>query len=103
MEEDGLSQSGDLMIENWEIRMRKVFYQIASSIKWLHSKQVCHLDISLENALIDNEDNIKIIDFGLAKYFNDNSSFTMPAKRIGKPRCMSPEVFNIQAFDGCLG
>ena len=71
--------------------MRRVFYQIATSIKWLHTKQVCHLDISLENALIDNNDNIKIIDFGLAKYFN-SSSFIMPAKRIGKPRCMSPEV-----------
>lgn len=103
MEEDGLSQSGDTMIENWEIRMRKVFYQIATSIKWLHSKQVCHLDISLENALIDNNDNIKIIDFGLAKYFNNNNnSFIMPAKRIGKPRCMSPEVFNINTFDGRL-
>ena len=99
MEEDTASISGDLLIENWELRMRKVFYQIATSIKWLHSKQVCHLDISLENALIDNSDNIKIIDFGLAKYFENDSSFKMPAKRIGKPRCMSPEVFNIKLFD----
>jgi len=82
-------------------RMRKVFLQIASAIQWLHSKKVCHLDISLENSLIDGNDNIKIIDFGLAKYFG-NGNFQMPAKRIGKPRCMSPEVFNVQIFDARL-
>ena len=89
------------VIQLWELRMRKVFFQIASAITWLHSKNVCHLDISLENALIDSNDNIKIIDFGLSKYF-ENGQFEMPAKRIGKPRCMSPEIFNIQKFDARL-
>lgn len=85
-------------MQPWELRMRKVFHEIAVSIKWLHLKQVCHLDISLENALIDKHDGIKIIDFGLSKYFA-LSSFAMAAKRMGKPRCMSPEVFNVQRFD----
>eukprot|EP00485_Elphidium_margaritaceum_P008408 CAMPEP_0202692412 /NCGR_PEP_ID=MMETSP1385-20130828/6799_1 /ASSEMBLY_ACC=CAM_ASM_000861 /TAXON_ID=933848 /ORGANISM="Elphidium margaritaceum" /LENGTH=346 /DNA_ID=CAMNT_0049347939 /DNA_START=132 /DNA_END=1172 /DNA_ORIENTATION=+ len=85
-------------VHEWECRMQRVFLDIARSIKWLHSKCVCHLDISLENTLIDQHDQIKVIDFGLAKFFK-TSSFAMPAKRIGKPRCMSPEVFNVQSFD----
>jgi len=84
--------------DQWESRMRRVFYQIGSAIKWLHSHNVCHLDLSLENALIDHQDTLKIIDFGLAQYFG-SGRFAMAPKRVGKPRCMSPEVFMVQPFD----
>ena len=84
--------------KQWEKRMRRVFYQIGTAIKWLHCHNVCHLDLSLENALIDHQDTLKIIDFGLARYFG-NGQFAMAPKRVGKPRCMSPEVFMVRPFD----
>merc|ERR1719499_1456186 len=44
-----------LQQKQWEKRMRGVFYQIGTAIKWLHCHNVCHLDLSLENALIDHQ------------------------------------------------
>lgn len=58
----------ELNINYWENRVRPIFNDVIQSISWMHSKHICHLDISLENALIDkSKDIIKIIDFGLAK------------------------------------
>merc|ERR1719242_1598435 len=84
--------------QQWECRMRSIFYQLGSAVKWLHSHKVCHLDLSLENALIDQQGNLKVIDFGLARYFG-NDCFAMAPKRVGKPRCMSPEVFGNRPYD----
>ena len=44
-----------------------LFYQIINGIKYLHSKNIVHRDIKLENILIDVNNNIKICDFGISK------------------------------------
>ena len=36
----------------------------------MHSKNICHRDLSLENTLLDKKQNIKIIDFGCAKDYS---------------------------------
>ena len=92
--------------DGWELKMKKIFIDICQSVLWLHNNGVCHLDLSLENTLIKLEDKnndtsgniIKIIDFGLSKrFYNDN--FILNNNRIGKPRCMSPEIYNLMSFD----
>jgi serum/glucocorticoid-regulated kinase 2 len=41
--------------------------QIALAIGELHSKEIMHRDLKLENILVDSRGYLKIIDYGLAK------------------------------------
>lgn len=52
----GLGETGSLLY----------FKQVASAIKYLHELNIAHRDIKLENMLIDDEMNAKIIDFGFS-------------------------------------
>ncbi len=45
---------------------RHYFAQLMEGVAYLHSKEVCHRDLSLENILLDGADVLKICDFGLA-------------------------------------
>eukprot|EP01084_Bolivina_argentea_P069273 126081_1 len=51
----------------WIKNITYIFYQICTAIQWLHNNGFCHLDLSLENVMIYNLQNlsIKVIDFGL--------------------------------------
>jgi len=46
--------------------------QILSAIKHLHDRNICHRDLKPENILFESKSKdaqIKLIDFGLSKYF----------------------------------
>ena len=45
--------------------------QIASAIDFIHSRHMMHLDIKPGNILLDYEDNAIVIDFGLAKQYDE--------------------------------
>ncbi len=49
-----------------EVDARRIFRQIVSAVDYCHSMLVIHKDLKLENILIDVNNNIKLIDFGLA-------------------------------------
>ena len=44
-----------------------LIYQVLCAIKFLHSANVIHRDIKPANILVDENCNIKICDFGLAR------------------------------------
>ena len=70
-----------------------LFRQIIQGIKYIHSKNIVHRDIKLENILIDLNNNIKICDFGISKIFPDNSSNKMLLfDKCGTPMYMAPEI-----------
>lgn len=53
----------------------KIMKQIILAIKHLHERGICHRDLKLENIMVETrnlteEPLIKVIDFGLAEYFN---------------------------------
>ena len=49
-----------------EQRVRNIFGQIVSGVAHIHSKNMVHRDLKLENILITPNDQVKIIDFGFA-------------------------------------
>ncbi|KAK4520521.1 uncharacterized protein ATC70_008034 [Mucor velutinosus] len=50
-----------------EEEARSIFLQLCSGVRYLHEEaKVCHKDLKLENILIDQANNAKICDFGLA-------------------------------------
>ena len=117
---------GHFSIYEWHKMVKVIFKQMIECIEWIHSKNICHFDISLENFLINDVDvihdkfgikfihssvDIKICDFGLAENFGKKSDF-ISSKFCGKTCYRSPEVtsrdktkgFNAKSNDiFCLG
>lgn len=54
--------------------MAKYCYEILKAIKACHDLNIAHSDIKPSNLLIDNYGRIKVCDFGLSSYQNDQSS-----------------------------
>lgn len=48
--------------------LKRLFWQIATAVQYLHHQGIAHNDIKPENILLDAEGNAKLIDFGFAKH-----------------------------------
>lgn len=48
---------------------QRYFNQILAGVEYLHARGVAHRDLKPENILLDERDNIKISDFGMATVF----------------------------------
>ena len=91
----------------WLAEVRSIFRQCVKTVYWMHEKGVCHLDLSLENTMIYKVKGlkIKIIDFGLGKFYDYNNpakpkdALFQNDKKVGKRGYMAPEVFNKQIYD----
>ncbi|RUP48685.1 kinase-like domain-containing protein [Jimgerdemannia flammicorona] len=52
---------------------RRIFRQLCHAVRYLHDDmKVCHKDLKLENVLFDAHGDIKLCDFGLAEFQNDD-------------------------------
>jgi len=67
----------------------RLISQILNALSYSHDCGIVHRDIKPSNLFIDNEYQVKIADFGIAKHIN--SDFTQHGSIIGTPRYMSPE------------
>lgn len=48
---------------------RRFFNQLMNGVHYLHSRGVAHRDLKPENLLLDDRNNLKISDFGMATMF----------------------------------
>ena len=74
-----------------------IFRQVLDGIKYLHSKNIYHRDIKLENLIINENNTVKIIDFGFA-------TITQKTKLLnffcGTPSYMPPEIVQKKDYFG---
>ena len=52
-----------------EAKAQKFFQQLISGVEYLHKKGVAHRDLKPENLLLDENDALKISDFGMGTVF----------------------------------
>lgn len=52
-----------------------LFKQLLSAVAWLHSRWIVHRDLKLSNLLYSNSGQLKLCDFGLARYSPDTRSW----------------------------
>lgn len=67
-----------------------IMKQLTSAIAHAHQNQIIHRDIKPQNILMDENDNVKITDFGIAMALED-TSFTRTNSVLGTVHYLSPE------------
>ncbi|XP_043188204.1 serine/threonine-protein kinase grp-like isoform X2 [Amphibalanus amphitrite] len=75
-----------------QLEAQRYFRQIIGGVEYLHRLGIAHRDLKPENILLDNHDNIKISDFGMATIFRLNGSERKLDKRCGTLPYIAPEV-----------
>ena len=64
---------------------------IAGAIHYAHERGILHRDLKPANVLIDENDQPRVTDFGLAKDVHKQTDLTLSGQVLGSPGYMSPE------------
>ncbi len=83
---DRLTEHGSLLPQ----RVLNITTQICHALNYAHARGVVHRDIKPANIMVDQEDNVIITDFGIAKAA-DSTQLTSTGTAMGTPEYMSPE------------
>lgn len=66
--------------------------RILDALEYIHSRGVAHRDLKPENVIVDNSDNVKLIDFGIAASAKSRRlTFAKLSQTMGTPDYISPE------------
>lgn len=82
-----------------EQETRVFFRQIVSAIAYVHSQGYAHRDLKPENLLIDEDHNLKLIDFGLCARPKGGLSYELMTC-CGSPAYAAPELIQGKAYIG---
>ena len=70
--------------------INNIIIQICSGLKEIHTNKIIHRDLTPDNIFIDNDNRIKIGDFGISKILTTTHKYTY--SRIGKHHYFAPEI-----------
>lgn len=71
------------------------FKQLVSAVRYIHNLKICHRDLKLTNILINEEGELKLIDFGFSTIANRQFK-----TYCGTPSYMSPELVKKIEYEG---
>ena len=77
----------------------KYFQQLINALFYLHSQNIAHRDIKIDNLLLDHNKNLKLIDFGLSTKYQQNKLLDQPC---GTIVYSAPEVLEGKLYHGML-
>lgn len=79
---------------------RKYFQQLIGAIDFCHSRGVSHRDLKPENLLLDEDENLKVSDFGLSALPAHLRQDGLLHTQCGTPSYVAPEVLRHKGYDG---
>ncbi|KAI3773477.1 hypothetical protein L1987_48007 [Smallanthus sonchifolius] len=79
---------------------RKYFHQLISAVDYCHSRGVYHRDLKPENLLLDENEDLKVSDFGLSALPEQLRNDGLLHTQCGTPAYISPEVLRKKGYDG---
>ncbi|CAL5189791.1 unnamed protein product [Lathyrus oleraceus] len=78
----------------------KYFKQLVSAVDFCHSRGVYHRDIKPENILLDENEDLKVSDFGLSAFAESKRQDGLLHTTCGTPAYVAPEVIKRKGYDG---
>ena len=75
------------------------FYQLINGLNYIHHKNIVHRDLKPENLLLGKGNILKIVDFGLSNYYEEDNLLSTPC---GSPCYASPEMVCGNKYNGLL-
>lgn len=91
--------ANDTLKQKKKLKYDKFIYyarQILEALSYCHSNQIAHRDIKPDNIFIDCYDRIKLADFGLSKFFDQN---IFSNEKCGSLMYCAPEIMQKQSFN----
>ena len=80
-----------------EKECKKLIIPILDALQYLHSQNIVHRDIKLENIIMDKKNNAKLIDFGFSVIIYNDQKLKVFC---GTPSYMAPEIVAKQEYNG---
>ena len=82
-----------------EVESLKYFQQLINALFYLHSQNIAHRDVKIDNMLLDKNKNLKLVDFGLSTKYSDDTLLDQPC---GTVVYAAPEVLDGNEYHGML-
>lgn len=83
-------------------KVERIFKQLVVGVSYLHSKNIAHRNLALENLLLDKCEILKIADFGMADMFRTDYEREKRGMTgvCGSSQYAAPEMYAGDAYDG---
>jgi serine/threonine protein kinase len=89
----------DIKMKLDEMVIRTYFHQLIEGLNYLHSQGIAHLDLKLENLLLDENYKLKIVDFDLSYMKGDKKIRGQGTKYFRAPEIIEGSCANPEAAD----
>jgi eukaryotic-like serine/threonine-protein kinase len=93
----------EIIDEQWKLPIERaigITLAICDALDYVHARGVVHRDLKPDNVMVDSEDNIKLLDFGIAREKRVNLwNRVMRQEAIGTPGYVSPEQIKGKCAD----
>lgn len=81
-------------------RLKDAMLQLCEALAYIHGHGLVHRDLKPSNIMVDEDRQVRLMDFGLAKFLADDAALTANGRLVGTFRYMAPEQILGEPLDG---